>query len=109
MHEILAHEGNGVCGTEFGKALGDGLSELRLRHDADEVLARKQSALKRLRTGKKERSFYVSSSDAHGDKLVLLLGGYDKGADDSEKRQQTEIETARQPGPSGRRRTAAGS
>jgi hypothetical protein len=32
---------------------------------------------------------------AHGDKVVLLLGGYDKGRDPSAKRQQREIATAR--------------
>ena len=31
----------------------------------------------------------------HGDKIVLLLGGYDKGADPSKSRQQAEIKTAR--------------
>ncbi len=31
----------------------------------------------------------------HGDKLILLLGGYDKGARPSAKRQQAEIEIAR--------------
>jgi len=30
----------------------------------------------------------------HGDRLVLLLGGYDKGKDDSEKRQRAEIKVA---------------
>ncbi len=32
---------------------------------------------------------------AYGQKIVLLLGGYDKGADTSERRQQREITTAR--------------
>jgi putative component of toxin-antitoxin plasmid stabilization module len=32
---------------------------------------------------------------AHGNKLILLLGGYDKAKDPSRKRQQAEIETAR--------------
>ena len=32
---------------------------------------------------------------AHGDRLILLLGGYDKGADPSRTRQQREIAEAR--------------
>jgi hypothetical protein len=32
---------------------------------------------------------------AHGDKLILLLGAYDKGQDVSKKRQQEEIRTAK--------------
>ena len=31
----------------------------------------------------------------HGDRVVLLLGGYDKGRDPSDKRQQKEIARAR--------------
>ena len=33
----------------------------------------------------------------YGDKIVLLLGGYDKGRDPKEKRQQREIAQARKP------------
>ena len=33
---------------------------------------------------------------AYGDKVVLLLAGYDKGDDPSNKRENTEIELARQ-------------
>lgn len=32
---------------------------------------------------------------AYGDRIVLLLGGYDKGEDPSKKRQNEEIEEAR--------------
>jgi phage-related protein len=32
---------------------------------------------------------------AYGDRIVLLLGGFDKGADPSAKRQQGEIDVAR--------------
>lgn len=32
---------------------------------------------------------------AHGDRLILLLGAYDKGEDVSKKRQQDEIATAK--------------
>jgi hypothetical protein len=30
----------------------------------------------------------------HGDRIVLLLGGYDKGVDDSERKQRAEIKVA---------------
>jgi hypothetical protein len=32
---------------------------------------------------------------AHGHRVILLLAGYDKGADPSRKRQQREIDVAR--------------
>jgi hypothetical protein len=38
MAEILQVEGIGVCRTGYGKQLGDGLFEFRLRHDAAEIL-----------------------------------------------------------------------
>jgi hypothetical protein len=94
MYEILQHEGNNVCGTEFGDALGGGLSEFRLRHDADEIVGRGRQAFIR-RYVKREKILLRVFFHAHGDKIILLLGGYDKGADPSKKRQQKEIELAR--------------
>lgn len=41
LHEVLSHEGVDVCTSEFGKPLGDGLFEFRLRHDSQEILALK--------------------------------------------------------------------
>src|SRR4051794_26455570 len=38
MTEILQAEGVGVCRTSYGKQLGGGLFEFRLRHDAAEIL-----------------------------------------------------------------------
>jgi hypothetical protein len=40
LQVILAREGAGVCGTEFGKNLGKGLCEFRLRHTRDELQAK---------------------------------------------------------------------
>lgn len=84
FREILERGGIGVCRIGFGKQLGDGLFEFRVRHDAAEIL---RSVGKRILL----RAF----CHAHGDRLVLLLGGYDKGADPSKRRQQGEIAEAR--------------
>jgi hypothetical protein len=74
--------------------LGNGLHEFRVRHDEGEIV----------------RMFGVGSSGVvgcgetvllrvfvhfYGAKVVLLLGGYDKGADPNERRQQREIAEAR--------------
>ena len=82
LREILEVEGIGVCRTGYGKQLGDGLFEFRLRHDAAEIL---QSL------GKSARE------EPRGERIlvILLLGGYDKGADSSKRRQQREISEAR--------------
>jgi len=76
MQEILAFEGVGVCGTELGRQLGHGLFEFRVRNPAEHLLLR-------------------VFCHAYGDKVVLLLAGYDKRRDPSRKRQAQEIERAR--------------
>jgi phage-related protein len=74
LREILQEQGVGICGTAFGRQLGGGLFEFRLR-ERDLLL----------------RAF----CHAHGDKVILLLAAYDKSKDPSAKRQEKEIELAR--------------
>ena len=73
IKEILVEQGINVCGTEFGTNLGKGLCEFRVRD--------KRGTL---------RVFF----HAHGDKLILLLSGYDKGRR-GDKRQAAAIKKAR--------------
>jgi hypothetical protein len=82
MNAVLQELGIGVCDTQFGKQLGQGLFEFRLRQKVGEVGAGKG--------GKKlppEEILLRVFCHAHGDHIVLLLGGYDKGEDPSKKRQ----------------------
>jgi hypothetical protein len=58
MREILQQQGINICCSPFGKQLGEGLFEFRLRED-----------------GLLLRVF----CHAYGNKIVLLLSGYDKG------------------------------
>lgn len=74
MLNILQEQGIQVCGSAFGRQLGGGLFEFRLRE---------QGLLVRI------------FCHAHGERLILLLGGYDKGKDPSERRQNREITQAR--------------
>jgi Phage derived protein Gp49-like (DUF891) len=66
LREILQQQGISVCGSPFGKQLGGGLFEFRLRED--DVLMR-------------------VFCHAHGSQIVLLLSGYDKGKDPGGRRQ----------------------
>lgn len=93
MAEILQAEGIGVCQTAYGKQLGAGLFEFRLRHDAEEILRHVGKAARREPAA--ERILLRVFCHAYGDRIVLLLGGYDKGADPSAKRQRREIANAR--------------
>jgi hypothetical protein len=92
MSEVLQHLGVGVCATEFGKQLGGGLFEFRLRRDLAAIASRLEGGRSQ---GSPERILLRVFCHAHGNKLILLLGGYDKARDPSPKRQQEEIRTAR--------------
>lgn len=90
MNEVLQELGIDVCETAFGKQLGKGLFEFRLRQTVGEVGTGPH--------GEKlppETILLRVFCHAYGDRIVLLLGGYDKGEDPSEKRQNKEIEEAR--------------
>ncbi len=80
MRDVLQEKGVGVCGTEFGRHLGKGLFEFRLRRSVEKA---DESILLRV------------FCHAYGNRIVLLLGGYDKGADPSRRRQDVEIAVAR--------------
>ena len=87
MDEILQELGIAVCGTEFGKQLGGGLFEFRLRRDLREI-----TPVPDADAGKILLRVFCH---AHGDRLILLVGGYDKGEHPSPRRQNAEIELAR--------------
>ena len=100
MNEVLQRLGVGVCATEFGKQLGEGLFEFRLRRDLREIAP----------VGKKESGKLLLRvlCHAHGSRLILLVGGYDKGEQPSPRRQSGEIALARARLRDWRRRTASG-
>jgi hypothetical protein len=87
MNVVLQSLGVEVCGTEFGKQLGGGLFEFRLRRDL-----REPSPVGDAEAG---RILFRVFCHAHGNRLILLVGGYDKGAHPSARHQNAEIEMAR--------------
>ena len=96
LAHILARQGLGVCGSEWGKQLGGGLAEFRLRHDEREVIAREGTIPEPdLPDPSPEKILLRVFFHAHGRRLVLLLSGYDKGVRPSTRHQQREIERAR--------------
>jgi hypothetical protein len=93
---ILARTGLDVCRSEWGKHLGGGLAELRLRHDEREVLAGHSDTDEgELPDASPEKMLLRVFFHAHGNRMVLLLSGYDKGGRSSARHQQREIERAR--------------
>jgi hypothetical protein len=92
---VLARRGLDVVETEFGKALGAGLYELRVRWSAAEI-RHKVEGLPPDDVGHAPekillRVFFCTS----GRKIILLMSGYDKAKNPSERRQSREIANAR--------------
>ena len=78
----------------FILALGDALYEFRLRHDAATIEALyNDSGASSVATSK--RIMLRLFVHFHGQKVILVLHGYDKGRDDSPRRQNKEIQEAR--------------
>ena len=92
VREVLAVEGQAICESEWGKALGRGLYEFRIRKSLDAIL--KLTGVVRTRGGRQPVPLRVFCAFERG-RVVLLLGGYDKGKDPSGRRQQREISAAR--------------
>jgi hypothetical protein len=93
MRRILQADGVQVCSTPWGRQLGGGLFEFRVRLTGRQML--NAGRAKPGSINPSERILLRVFCHAHGDKLILLLGGYDKGSAPSSSRQQREINTAR--------------
>jgi hypothetical protein len=91
---LLEIHGIDLGSTPWLKALGDGLFEARVRHDAATIegLAGHEPAAGLPTQKKILLRLFVHF---YGDKVILLLHGYDKGANDSQRQQDKEIQEAR--------------
>ena len=90
---VLCERGLDLVRTEWLKPLGEGLHEFRVRHDSDEI--RRMFVGQEARARHRERILLRVFVHFHGSRVVLLLGGYDKGKDPGDRRQQREIGQAR--------------
>jgi hypothetical protein len=92
MHAVLERLGPDVCDSKWGKWVAPGIAQFRLRMSAKEVVNAGWATGRKIDTSEKLllRVFF----HVHGDKLIMLLEGYDKGAAPSPKAQQTKIATA---------------
>ncbi|WP_421628881.1 hypothetical protein [Corynebacterium pseudogenitalium] len=95
---VLAPLGIRICESEWGKSLGKGLFELRIRRSIDTILREHGPSGAADRVPKrwwKKRVLIRVYCTFHGDKIVLLLGGYNKLRASSSKQEQKEIRAAR--------------
>ena len=95
LEHVLSRRGIDVCKTEWGKQLGEGLFEFRIRHSAAEIEHMFTGVASSRQVAKREKVLLRVFCHAYGTKVVLLLSGYDKAGDPSDKRQQREITLAR--------------
>jgi hypothetical protein len=92
---VLGRRGLDVCRSEWGRQLGKGLAEFRLRHDEAEIFASHGPPGATPTASSPERILLRVFFHVHDNRLILLLSGYDKGIRSSVRHQQREIERAR--------------
>jgi putative component of toxin-antitoxin plasmid stabilization module len=90
----LAKQGLDLAGSAWLKPLKDGLYEFRVRSTAAGIV-RMYSDAGHVPPEDTETILLRVFVAFHGNRIVLLLDGYDKAADPSPKRQQREIAAAR--------------
>lgn len=93
IERVLSVRGIDLVRTEWLKALGNGLHEFRVRHDADQIAHMFGGDVRDV--DGREKILLRVFVHFHGQKVILLLGGYDKSRDPNERRQQREIAEAR--------------
>jgi putative component of toxin-antitoxin plasmid stabilization module len=94
IENVLAVRGIDLVSTEWLKPLGQGLHEFRVRHTEDEILH--MFGAGEIGTSTKKKVLLRVFVHFHGARAVLLLSGYDKGDDPSDRRQEKAIARARQ-------------
>lgn len=97
LTHVVARLGMDVCSTEWGKPLGRGLYEIRIRQSLNAILnwGRPSDQDPVTVDGGDKTVLLRLFCTFHGAKIVLLFQGYDKGKDPSDKRQEREIAKAR--------------
>lgn len=94
IEHVLARHGIDICAGEWGKPLGSGLYEFRVRRSLTAILS--EAGVDAAGFPGADRGVLLRVfCTFYGDKVVLLYQGYDKKRDPSEKRQQREIAQAR--------------
>jgi hypothetical protein len=93
INHVLAEQGLYLLETNWLKSLGNNLYEFRIRHSAGQILKNISSEISS-KPGQNKILLRIFVTFPQGSR-ILILHGYDKGADDSRSRQQREIATAR--------------
>lgn len=96
IEHVLVVHGINICAGEWGKPLGDGLYEFRVRRSLDAILAEAGIEPPEDDLAGTDRQVLLRVfCTFHGNRIVLLYSGYNKKRDPSDRRQQQEIKRAR--------------
>lgn len=96
IEHVLAVYGMDICAGEWGKPLGDGLYEFRVRRSLEAILAEAGINPPEDDLAGTDRQVLLRVfCTFHGIRIVLLYSGYNKKKDPSDRRQQQEIKRAR--------------
>lgn len=91
---VLQVRGPDICASEWGKPLGSGLYEFRVRKSLRTIM--ENAGVEIPQGAHHGRPVQIRLfCTFHGQKIILIHHGYDKKADPSKKRQQREIARAR--------------
>jgi hypothetical protein len=104
MRQILQRHGTGVCSTAWGAPVAPGIMEFRLRMRGEQVINNEadvhgidpETAQERFGLDASEDILLRVFFTARGEKLILLLHGYDKGESPGKKHQNTQIQEAKE-------------
>lgn len=95
LEKVVQPLGMDICSTEWGKALGGGLYEIRIRTSLQSAETWGETDPEPAEDFNHNRTVLLRIfTTFHGSKIVLLFNAY-KGKDPSEKRQAKEIKKAR--------------
>lgn len=94
LQEVLAVNGINLASGAWLRSFGSGLYEFRIRHSKNEIQGMYKASNRGL-VGGAEAILLRIFVAFEGQKLVVLLGGYDKGKNDKQSFQQAQIEIAR--------------
>jgi hypothetical protein len=95
LQHVLGVRGIDLARTEWLKPLGQGLHEFRVRHTSDEIERMFADELPVEEQAAGESILLRVFVHFHGQRVILLLSGYDKQDDASKRRQQREVAAAR--------------
>ena len=97
IEKVLKRLGIDICDSTWGKPLGDGLYEVRIKESLHSIINgdKPEEEWETLSPGAERPVLFRIFCAFYGGKIVLLFQGYDKKKDPSAKRQQQEIAKAK--------------